>query len=136
MNPQEQQERDQQENTTAQALQSLGRFCRRAQSLLQRKRKTDEPAADQEREARERKQSEEHNRLAILAANEGHWYWDLKTDKITFSTAWAAMLGIEDQDISDDPEEWFGRVHTYHLPELKRTLLSRLSWNRRKAFRR
>ena len=112
------------------ALLSVVDFCRRAQSLLPWERKTETAADrernDQKRKDQERKEREERNRLAIQAVNEGHWYWDLQTDKITFSAAWAAMLGFEDEEISNDPEEWFGRVHTYHLPELKRTLSAHL----------
>ena len=36
------------------------------------------------------------------------------------------MLGFEDKAISNDPEEWFGRVHIYHLPELKQALSAHL----------
>ncbi len=45
---------------------------------------------------------EEYNQLAIRAANDGHWYWNLQTDEIHFSAAWAAMLGFDEKEISNE----------------------------------
>ena len=60
--------------------------------------------------------------MAVEGASDGHWYWDLDADKVYFSAQWASMLGFDEKDISNNPDEWFERVHPYHLPELKRAL--------------
>jgi len=66
------------------------------------------------------------NELAIRAANDGHWVWDLKTDSFYYSQQWAAMLGFEPAELPPDPESWFQRLHPHYLPELKRDLAAHL----------
>jgi diguanylate cyclase (GGDEF)-like protein/PAS domain S-box-containing protein len=74
----------------------------------------------------ERKQVEEALRrggeryaLAVLAANEGLWDWDLQTDEIYFSPRWKAILGYQENELQSSVVEWFGRVHPEDLPRLK-----------------
>ena len=55
--------------------------------------------------------SEERYSLAARGANDGLWDWDLVTNKICFSSRWKSMLGWEEHEISDDPDEWFRRIH-------------------------
>lgn len=55
--------------------------------------------------------SEERYDLAIRAANAGIWDWDLGKDQVYFSPAWKSMLGFEDEEIGDDPDEFFSRLH-------------------------
>jgi diguanylate cyclase (GGDEF)-like protein/PAS domain S-box-containing protein len=57
------------------------------------------------------RQSEERYALAARAANDGLWDWDLNEDKIYFSPRWKSMLGWEEHEISDCPDEWFRRLH-------------------------
>ncbi len=66
-----------------------------------------------------RRETEERYELAVRGANDGLWDWNLKTDKIYFSPRWKAMLGYEEGEIGDSPEEWFGRVHPEDLGRLK-----------------
>ncbi len=73
----------------------------------------------EKRHQREFKQNKDRYDLAVESGNEGLWYWDLKTNKIHLSSQWKAMLGYEDHEIGTDPEEWFGRVHTFYLSSLK-----------------
>lgn len=74
----------------------------------------------------ERKQIEEALRtggeryaLAVQAANEGLWDWNLKTNEIYFSPHWKAILGYEEQKIQPSVDEWFSRVHPEDLARLK-----------------
>src|ERR1022692_1084125 len=55
--------------------------------------------------------SEERYALAARGANDGLWDWDLETQRVYFSTRWKAMLGYEEAEIGDGPEEWLSRVH-------------------------
>ena len=56
-------------------------------------------------------QNEERYSLAMRASNDGLWDWDLKTNKIYYSDRWKEMLGFNDDEISDTPDEWLSRIH-------------------------
>jgi diguanylate cyclase (GGDEF)-like protein/PAS domain S-box-containing protein len=57
------------------------------------------------------RESEERYALAARGANDGLWDWDLETQRVYFSTRWKAMLGYEESEIGDSPDEWLSRVH-------------------------
>jgi diguanylate cyclase (GGDEF)-like protein/PAS domain S-box-containing protein len=57
------------------------------------------------------RESEERYALAVRGANDGMWDWDLKNDKIHYSTRWKSMLGYGEKEITSHPEEWLGRIH-------------------------
>jgi diguanylate cyclase (GGDEF)-like protein/PAS domain S-box-containing protein len=57
------------------------------------------------------RESQERYALAVRGANDGLWDWDLRTNQIYFSPRWKAMLGYEEPEISNSPDEWFNRVH-------------------------
>jgi diguanylate cyclase (GGDEF)-like protein/PAS domain S-box-containing protein len=57
------------------------------------------------------RESEARFALAARGASNGMWHWDLQADKAYYSSRWKAMLGHEESEIGDSPEEWFGRVH-------------------------
>jgi diguanylate cyclase (GGDEF)-like protein/PAS domain S-box-containing protein len=57
------------------------------------------------------RESQERYMLAMRGANDGLWDWDLKTDDIYFSPRWKNMLGYEEDEISNSPQEWFQRIH-------------------------
>jgi diguanylate cyclase (GGDEF)-like protein/PAS domain S-box-containing protein len=59
---------------------------------------------------------------AVTSAQDGHWHWDLQTDKCRFSDNWAGLLGFGEHDLSDAPDEWLSRVHPHYLPQLKEDL--------------
>ena len=57
------------------------------------------------------RESEERYALAARGANDGLWDWNLQTQRVYFSTRWKAMLGYDEAEIGDGPEEWLSRVH-------------------------
>jgi diguanylate cyclase (GGDEF)-like protein/PAS domain S-box-containing protein len=57
------------------------------------------------------RESEERYALAARGTNDGLWDWDLETQRVYFSARWKAMLGYEESEIGDNPEEWLSRVH-------------------------
>jgi diguanylate cyclase (GGDEF)-like protein/PAS domain S-box-containing protein len=65
--------------------------------------------------------------LAVKGTLDGYWYWDLKAEKFHFSPTWAALLGYENGELENDPEEWFSRVHPGYLAELRAALASHIS---------
>ncbi len=65
------------------------------------------------------RESEERYSLAVRAANDGLWDWNLKNNQIYYSPRWKHMLGYSDQEISDNPSEWLNRVHPEDIQKLK-----------------
>jgi diguanylate cyclase (GGDEF)-like protein/PAS domain S-box-containing protein len=65
------------------------------------------------------KESEERYALAARGANDGLWDWNLVTNAIYFSPRWKAMLGYQDNEIVDRPEEWFERIHEADVERVK-----------------
>ncbi|HEV8630593.1 MAG TPA: EAL domain-containing protein [Thermoanaerobaculia bacterium] len=68
------------------------------------------------------RRSEERYALAARGANDGLWDWDLERDEIYFSARWAAMLGYDEREIANDPQEWFSRVHPGDRSRLQREI--------------
>ncbi|OGN93515.1 MAG: hypothetical protein A2Z71_02430, partial [Chloroflexi bacterium RBG_13_50_21] len=65
------------------------------------------------------RESEERYSLAVRAANDGLWDWNLKKGQIYYSPRWKQMLGYSEQDLSDNPNEWFNRVHPEDIAKLR-----------------
>lgn len=68
------------------------------------------------------RESEERYALAVSAANDGLWDWDLKTGKIYYSPRWKEILGYSEDEISDDPKEWFERIYPDDLPKTRQDI--------------
>ncbi len=74
----------------------------------------------------ELRKSEERYELAVTGGKEGLWDWNLKTDEIFFSIPWKSMLGYQDTEVTNHPEEWLNRVHPDDLPKLNTDLTAHL----------
>jgi diguanylate cyclase (GGDEF)-like protein/PAS domain S-box-containing protein len=57
------------------------------------------------------KESEERYALAALGSNDGLWDWNIPDNEVHFSARWKSMLGFQENEISNNPEEWFDRIH-------------------------
>jgi diguanylate cyclase (GGDEF)-like protein/PAS domain S-box-containing protein len=57
------------------------------------------------------RESEERYALAARGANDGLWDWNLEANVVYFSTRWKSMLGYEESEIGDNPNEWLDRIH-------------------------
>jgi diguanylate cyclase (GGDEF)-like protein/PAS domain S-box-containing protein len=57
------------------------------------------------------RESEERYALAARGANDGLWDWNLQANVVYFSTRWKNMLGYQESEIGDKPDEWFDRIH-------------------------
>lgn len=66
--------------------------------------------------------SEERFSVAVRGANDGIWDWDLVQNKIYYSLRWKRMLGYGEDDISDSPDEWMGRIHPDDVIQVKNDL--------------
>src|SRR5882762_419947 len=80
----------------------------------------------QTRTEQELRESEERYALAAQGANDGLWDWDLKSNQIYFSPRWKSMLGFEENEIGNTPEEWFARVHPKDIEHLKTKITAHL----------
>ena len=75
---------------------------------------------------RKLRESEERYALAVRAANDGIWDWNLKTNEIYYSIRWKEMLGYSENDLSTDPNEWFKLVHPDDQTQVQADLVSHL----------
>ncbi|MEH2164538.1 MAG: GAF domain-containing protein [Nostoc sp.] len=57
------------------------------------------------------RESEERWELALHGNNDGIWDWNLKTNKVFFSTRWKEMLGYKDHEVSNGRDEWTKLIH-------------------------
>jgi diguanylate cyclase (GGDEF)-like protein/PAS domain S-box-containing protein len=72
------------------------------------------------------RESEKRFALAAHVTNDGLWDWDLVTDRIRFTPRWKAMLGWEEHEISDDPDEWFRRIHPEDVDRIRTDIKAHL----------
>jgi len=68
------------------------------------------------------RESEERYALAVQGANDGLWDWDLVADRIDFTPRWKSMIGYQEEEIGDQPSEWFDRIHPEELEEVRSAL--------------
>lgn len=72
------------------------------------------------------RESEERYALAVRAANDGIWDWNLKTHEIYYSVRWKEMLGYQENEIGTNPDEWFKRIHPDDQKQVQASLVSHL----------
>jgi len=72
------------------------------------KRSRDEIAVEKER-----------FQLAVEGTKDGLWDWDVTANSVYFSPQWKAMLGFNEDEITNSLDEWKSRVHP---EDLKQTL--------------
>ncbi|MBT1071275.1 GGDEF and EAL domain-containing protein [Pelotalea chapellei] len=73
------------------------------------------------------RESEERYALAARGSNDGLWDWDLRNDKIYFSYRWKSMLGYDEEEIGNSPDEWFNRIHPDDLSEVKAKIAAHIN---------
>ncbi|HEY3323487.1 MAG TPA: EAL domain-containing protein [Planctomycetota bacterium] len=83
-----------------------------------------------ERSERRVRADAERYALAIQAANEGLWDWNLQTGEIFFSTQWKTMLGFEAHELDATEDAWFQLVHPRDVESLKGELRRHLEENK------
>ncbi len=76
-------------------------------------------AISHQRAIRDLSLSQERYALAVRAANDGIWDWDLTSGRIYFSPRWHAILGRAEAAVDDDPAAWFSLVHPGDLLRLR-----------------
>jgi diguanylate cyclase (GGDEF)-like protein/PAS domain S-box-containing protein len=64
----------------------------------------------------------EQQHSSTRADTEGLWDWNLASDRIHFSPRWISLVGCEDHEVGNTPEEWLLRVHPEDLDEVLREI--------------
>ncbi|MGB3207157.1 MAG: EAL domain-containing protein [Crinalium sp.] len=82
--------------------------------------------SDRKRTEAALRKSEERYALAAMAANDGLWDWDLNTNEIYFSSRWKSMLGYQENEISNSPDEWLNRIHPEESERVKAELAAHI----------
>ncbi len=72
-------------------------------------------------------ESQERYALAVNAANDGIWDWDLANGTAYFSPRWKSMLGYGDDELGCRIEEWFSRVEPEDAVALHKALDAHLA---------
>jgi diguanylate cyclase (GGDEF)-like protein/PAS domain S-box-containing protein len=67
-------------------------------------------------------ESEERYALAARGSNDGLWDWSLSANVVHFSPRWKAMLGYQEGEIGERPEEWFDRIHDADRDRVKKEI--------------
>jgi diguanylate cyclase (GGDEF)-like protein/PAS domain S-box-containing protein len=70
------------------------------------------------------KESEERYALAARGANDGLWDWNLQDNVVYFSPRWKNMLGYQENELGDKPEEWLDRIHEADRERVKEEIAS------------
>ena len=73
------------------------------------------------------RESEERYALAAKDANDGLWDWDLVTGRIHFSSRWKAIVGAQEDEVGDEPKEWFDCIHPTDLRSVREALNGHLA---------
>jgi two-component system sensor histidine kinase/response regulator len=55
--------------------------------------------------------SEYRWKFAIEGSGDGLWDWDVQANTTYYSRAWKSMLGFDEADIGNGPDEWANRLH-------------------------
>lgn len=70
--------------------------------------------------------SQERYALAAQGSNGGLWEWDLLEDRFYYSPRWAALVGVQENELSERPEEWWDRTHPRDIDLLRQEIQSHL----------
>jgi diguanylate cyclase (GGDEF)-like protein/PAS domain S-box-containing protein len=65
--------------------------------------------------------------LATRGDSEGLWDWNLASNRIHFSPRWISMVGCEEHEVGNTPEEWLQRVHPEDLSQVQREIHAHLA---------
>ncbi|GAB2838277.1 PAS domain-containing hybrid sensor histidine kinase/response regulator [Ferruginibacter profundus] len=67
------------------------------------------------------KSSQELWQFALEGAGDGVWEYDFETQDVFFSRQYKKMLGYNDEEFKNDPNEWLSRVHPRDITIIEQT---------------
>ena len=77
----------------------------------------------------ELRRSQERNEIMARASTDGFWDWDIESNRVYFSSRWKAMLGLRDEEVGDNPDEWIERVHPQDARQFRAEITAHLEGN-------
>jgi len=72
------------------------------------------------------RESEKRYELVMTGTNDGIWDWNLETNQMYFSPRWKSILGYCESEITNNPNEWFNRIHPEDNKKVKKELSDHL----------
>jgi PAS domain S-box-containing protein len=67
------------------------------------------------------KASQELWQFALEGAGDGVWEYNFQSKKVFFSKQYKRMLGYQEEEFSNNPNEWMSRIHPEDLPMILKT---------------
>lgn len=65
--------------------------------------------------------------MALAAAQDSWWDWNLQTNEVLYSPRWKAMQGGSEDEYSNKIEEWWSRIHRNDLPSVRMAIEDHLA---------
>ncbi|MGV3741740.1 MAG: diguanylate cyclase [Burkholderiaceae bacterium] len=84
-------------------------------------------ARQQQNAARKLAENEERWRVALEAAGDGVWDWNVPQERVVFSNGWKTMLGYLPDEIGTGLDEWKKRVHPDDLAKTMQDIMEHFS---------
>ncbi len=75
------------------------------------------------------KQNQERLQLALEAADDGVWDWNMQTGEVYYSPRWLMMLGYDVDDLPPDVSTWEQLMHPDDAPHVQQALDSHINDN-------
>jgi two-component system, sensor histidine kinase and response regulator len=88
-----------------------------AAGLLGMAQQIDALISESERMAEALRRNEQRFELALQAANDGLWDYDLRQGTMFYSPRWKSMLGLAEDGIGNSLQEWMDLIHPEDVPE-------------------
>lgn len=71
--------------------------------------------------------SEERYSIALKATNDGIWEWNLREHFLYYSPRWKEIIGFADETLTNEPSEWFERIHPDDVLAVEGVIASHLA---------
>lgn len=70
--------------------------------------------------------SEQRYAYAIRGTKDGLWDWDLVKERIYYCDQWKSIIGYSNEEIGENVQEWFSRIHEHDIRKVKKALQDHL----------